>query len=683
MSGLFLAILKMSLAASFVIVDVCILRLVFSRAPKWITLLLWGVVGLRLVLPVTLGDLFAATAPETNAVGIMSDEVGSGEISTDLPLDNLQTTDIGTDENNVDLFLIDNRVNNFLDSKYQESISAQSELQPFDLLSFIWLCGIIILLMYTIVRYVNLRQKICTAVPLGDNICQSENISSSFILGIVKPKIYLPFGIGKQELDYIIRHERAHIRRGDHIIKPLALALVAVHWFNPLVWLAFVLLSRDIELDCDERVISKLDRDSRADYTTALLKCSLPKNQAAGLLSFGEVGVKRRIRAVMLYKKPTFPLVCFALTIAAILAVCLMIYPSGGMNRLPNGDMPVIAGGDRQPSDETDDSQSNVGDDDRPQLTKASANETISQILASLTINSDNTISVSIPDILPISDDGKTELYLMLSAEFSTDGAHTTERLLDYASGWTGGEELLLPLDMTIGELSGVTLGAFYMTHIDDTSDDANASGDNVAAGNLMQIFANGSLTADPPFTYDQPLGYTQPKVEIDEVDGFTRLTYTMTNGSRVSLSLSLPDDIEFTSTGDLRLGLTRDGGSVGSIALYPLATTDPDDLATVDTAANSLPMQIFAMVALSNHAGYDEYTVRKSTDSSAVATAQYIWQDLSEAAGAAASIPWQKQDCILAYDWSVFDYFVEIKLETDIFDQSALEALADSLILE
>lgn len=107
-----------------------------------------------------------------------------------------------------------------------------------------------------------------------------------------------------------------------------------------------------------------------------------------------------------------------------------------------------------------------------------------------------------------------------------------------------------------------------------------------------------------------------------------------MTDGSRVSLSLSLPDDIEFTSTGDLRLGLTRDGGSVGSIALYPLATTDPDDLATVDTAANSLPMQIFAMVALSNHAGYDEYTVRKSTDSSAVATAQYIWQDLSEAAG-------------------------------------------------
>lgn len=681
MNGLFLAILKMSLAASFVIVDVCILRLVFSRAPKWITLLLWGVVGLRLVFPVTLGDFFGQTAPETNAVGIMSDEVGSGEISTDLPLGNLHTTDIGTDENNVDLFLIDNRVNNFLDSKYQESISAQSELQLFDLLSFIWLCGIIILLMYTIVRYVNLRQKICTAVPIYDNIYQSENISSSFILGIIKPKIYLPFDIGKQELDYIISHERAHIRRGDHIIKPLALAVAAVHWFNPLVWLAFVLLSRDIELACDERVISKLDRDSRADYTTALLKCSLPKNQAAGLLSFGEVGVKRRIRAVMLYKKPTFPLVCFALTIAAILAVCLMIYPSGGTNRLPDGDMSVIAGGDRQPSDETDNSQSNVSDDSRPQLTKVNADETIAQILASLTINSDNTISVSIPEILPISDDGKTELYLMLSAEFSTDGAHTTERLLDYASGWTGGEELLLPIDMTIGELSGVMLGAFYMTQIDDTG--IQGSDADAADSNLMHIFASGSTTADAPFTYDRPLGYTQPKVEIDEVDGFTRLTYTMTDGSQISLSLSLPDDIEFTSTGDLRLGLTRDGGSVGSIALYPLATTDPYDLATVDTAANSLPMQIFAMVALSNHAGYDEYTVRKSTDSSAVATAQYIWQDLLEAAGDAASIPWQKQDCILAYDWSVFDYFVEIKLDDEIFDQSALEALADSLILE
>ena len=679
MNGLFLAILKMSLAASFVILAVCILRLVFSRAPKWITLLLWGVVGLRLVLPVTLGDLFDVSSPEMNSAGILS--VESGEIASDLPLDNLHTTDFGTDENNVDLFLIDNRVNNFLDSKYQESISAQSELQPFSLLSFIWLCGIIVLLLYTIVRYVNLRQKICTAVPLYDNICQSENISSSFILGIIKPKIYLPFDIGKQELDYIISHEKAHIRRGDHIIKPLALAITVAHWFNPLVWLAFVLLSRDIELACDEWVISKLDRDSRADYTAALLKCSLPKNRAAGLLSFGEVGVKRRIRAVMLYKKPTLPLVCFALTIAAILAVCLMSYPSGGMNRLPDGDMSVIAGGDRQPSDETDNSQSNVSDDSRPQLTKVNADETIAQILASLTINSDNTISVSIPDILPISDDGKTELYLMLSAEFSTDGAHTVERLLDYASGWTGGEELSLPIDMTIGELSGVTLGAFYMTQIDDTG--IQGSDADAADSNLMQIFASGSTTANAPFTYDQPLGYTQPKAEIDEVDGLTRLTYTMTDNSRVSLSLSLPEDIEFASTGDLRLDLMRSGENIGSITLYPLATTYPDDLATVDTAANSLPMQIFAMVALSNHAGYDEYTVRKSTDSSAVATAQYIWQDLSEAAGDAASIPWQKQDCILAYDWSAFDYFVEIKLDDEIFDQSALEALADSLILE
>lgn len=681
MNGLFLAILKMSLAASFVIVDVCILRLVFSRAPKWITLLLWGVVGLRLVFPVTLGDFYGQTVLETNAVDTMSDEVESGEIPTNLPLDNLHTTDIRTDENNVDLFLIDNRVNNFLDSKYQESISAQSEHQPFSLLSFIWLCGIIVLLMYTIVRYVNLRQKICTAVPLYDNIYQSENISSSFILGIIKPKIYLPFDIGKQELDYIISHERAHIRRGDHIIKPLALAVAAVHWFNPLVWLAFVLLSRDIELACDERVISKLDRDSRADYTTALLKCSLPKNQAAGLLSFGEVGVKRRIRAVMLYKKPTFPLVCFALTIAAILAVCLMIYPSGGMNRLPDGDMSVIAGGDRQPSDETDNSQSNVSDDSRPPLTKVNADETIAQILASLTINSDNTISVSIPEILPISDDGKTELYLMLSAEFSTDGAHTTERLLDYASGWTGGEELLLPIDMTNGELSGVTLGAFYMTQIDDT--DIHVSDADVSDRKLLQIFASGSTTADAPFTYDRPLGYTQPKVEIDEVDGLTHLTYTMTDSNRVSLSLSLPEDIEFASAGDLRLDLMRSGENIGSITLYPLATTDPDDLATVDTAANSLPMQIFAMVALSNHAGYDNYNVRSYTTSSAVATAQYIWQDLSEAAGDAASIPWQEQGCVLAYDWNICDYFVEIKLEDEIFDQSALEALADSLILE
>ena len=336
MNGLFLAILKMSLAASFVILAVCILRLVFSRAPKWITLLLWGVVGLRLVLPVTLGDLFDVSSPEMNSAGILS--VESGEIASDLPLDNLHTTDFGTDEKQCRLFLIDNRVNNFLDSKYQESISAQSELQPFSLLSFIWLCGIIVLLLYTIVRYVNLRQKICTAVPLYDNICQSENISSSFILGIIKPKIYLPFDIGKQELDYIISHEKAHIRRGDHIIKPLALAITVAHWFNPLVWLAFVLLSRDIELACDEWVISKLDRDSRADYTAALLKCSLPKTEPPDCC-------RRRGRSQAAHT-------CRHALQKADAAARLLrvdyrgntrslpyVLPIRGMNRLPDGDM--------------------------------------------------------------------------------------------------------------------------------------------------------------------------------------------------------------------------------------------------------------------------------------------------------------------------------------------------------
>ena len=663
MNGLFLAILKMSLSASFVIVAVCILRLVFSRAPKWITLLLWGVVGLRLVLPVTLADIFSPQSGYTPSA-IMQSEALSGA---------------GTEAGR-GFILIDNRLNSLLESTYQQSILSpvQENFQLVSLLSSAWLLGIVILLIYTIIRYVNLRQKICTAIPLHDNIYESENISSPFLLGILRPKIYLPLGIDKPGLDYVVTHERTHIRRGDHIIKPLALLIMVVHWFNPLVWLAFVLLSRDIELACDERVISHLDRNSRADYTTALLKCSLKHKSSAGLLSFGEVGVKRRIRAVMLYKKPTLPLVLFALTIAAILAICLLTYPSGSSNRLPTGERPTIVGDtDRQSTDDSGDS--------RPELTKANADETISQILASLTINSDNTVSVSIPEILPLSDDGKTELYLSLSAHFSTDGGHTAERLLDYASGWKGGEELALPIDMTKGELSSVMFGAFYMTRIDDAVTDIYVSDTDAADidSKLLQVYASGSLTADAPFTYDQPLGYTQSTVEIDTVGDLTRLTYTMTDGSNVSLSLSLPDDIEFIVAGDLRLDLTQSGDNIGSISLYPLATTDPQDLATVDTAANSLPMQIFATVALSNHAGYDNYNVRKSTESSAVATAQYIWQDLSDIAASAVEIPWQEQDCVLAYDWNVCDYFVEIKLAKGLLDKSALAALADSLIYE
>lgn len=175
------------------------------------------------------------------------------------------------------------------------------------MLRFLWLTGVGILLLYTAISYWRLRRKVNTAVRYKDNIFQSEHVSSPFVLGIVKPRIYLPFNMDGQALEHVIAHEQAHIHRKDHWWKPLGFLLLTIHWFNPLVWLAYVLLCRDIELACDERVIRELGNEQRADYTQALVACSVDRRMVAACpLAFGEVGVKERVKSVMNYRKPAF-----------------------------------------------------------------------------------------------------------------------------------------------------------------------------------------------------------------------------------------------------------------------------------------------------------------------------------------------------------------------------------------
>lgn len=184
------------------------------------------------------------------------------------------------------------------------------------------------MLVYSVLSYWRLSQKIDTAVLHRDNIFQSENVRSPFVFGILRPRIYLPFQIAEQNIEYVIAHEQAHILRKDHWWKPLGFFLLTIHWFNPLIWLAYILLCRDIELACDERVIKLMDNERRADYTQALMSFSVRQRKIAGCpLAFGETAVKKRIKSVMNYKKPAFWLIVLAVAVCVFAAVCFLTDP--------------------------------------------------------------------------------------------------------------------------------------------------------------------------------------------------------------------------------------------------------------------------------------------------------------------------------------------------------------------
>ena len=197
-------------------------------------------------------------------------------------------------------------------------------------LTGIWLFGIAALFLYSAVSYWRLHRKVCEAVILRGNIYQSEKVCTPFVLGIIKPKIYLPYHMDSREMDHVIAHEQTHIRRKDHWWKPLGFLLLTIHWFNPLMWLSYILLCRDIELACDEKVIRKMSNEQRADYTQALVACSVDRRLITACpLAFGEIGVKERVKSVMNYKKPAFWIVLASVIVCAVIAVCFLTNPIG------------------------------------------------------------------------------------------------------------------------------------------------------------------------------------------------------------------------------------------------------------------------------------------------------------------------------------------------------------------
>ena len=310
MSELFLKIINMSISASWLILAVLILRLVLKKAPKWVNVLLWGIVAVRLAFPFSIESALSL---------IPSAET----IPPNIGMNTTPTINSGINA-------INNAVNPIISQSNTPMAGASvNPLQiTIGIFEYIWIFGMIALVLYTAISYWRLHRKVDTAVRYKDNIFQSENVKSPFVLGIIKPRIYLPFNMNGQDLEHVVAHEQAHIHRKDHWWKPLGFLLLTIHWFNPLMWLAYVLLCRDIELACDEKVIKELGNEQRADYMQALVACSVNRRMIAACpLAFGEVGVKERVKSVMNYKKPAFWVIIIAVIICVGVAVCFLTNP--------------------------------------------------------------------------------------------------------------------------------------------------------------------------------------------------------------------------------------------------------------------------------------------------------------------------------------------------------------------
>ena len=310
MADVFIKTLNMGIAASWLILAVVVLRILLKRAPKRFRLLLWAVVGLRLVLPVSIESaLSLVPSAQTLPEGVMY---------------------AAAPELNTGIAALNDAINPAFTAAFAPEPAASAN--PLQVLlpvaSVIWLAGAAAMLLWALVSWLRLRRRVAEAVRLEGNMFESERVASPFVLGLIRPRIYLPFGLDEGAREQVLTHERAHIARGDHVIKPLGWLILAVYWYNPLVWLAYALFCRDIELACDERVIRRLPVSGRADYSQALLDLSRPHHGVGACpLAFGESAVKGRVKSVLTYKRPAFWLIMLAAVLCIGAAVCFLTDP--------------------------------------------------------------------------------------------------------------------------------------------------------------------------------------------------------------------------------------------------------------------------------------------------------------------------------------------------------------------
>ena len=310
MGDIFLKTLNMSISASWLILAVVLLRLILRKTPKWIAVLLWGIVALRLVVPFSFESTLSLI-PSAKTFDIHNIQYETPAIQSGIPA-------------------VNNSINPVLGKTFAPDPAAS--VNPLyvwtSVVSIIWLIGITTILLYVVISYMRVCRSVAERVPYERNIFLCDQVKSPFILGLVRPKIYLPSNMGTLTMESVIAHEKAHLARRDHWWKPMGFLILMIHWFNPLCWIAYVLLCRDIELACDEKVIQRMDLDGKKQYSTALLECSTQRRLVTICpLAFGEIGVKERVKNILNYKKPAFLAIAVAVIACAVVTVCFATNP--------------------------------------------------------------------------------------------------------------------------------------------------------------------------------------------------------------------------------------------------------------------------------------------------------------------------------------------------------------------
>lgn len=434
MEAIFLKLLNMSITASWLVLAVFVLRLLLKKAPRYISVILWAMVGVRLICPFSFESVLslipsAETVPQ-NIIYSNSPAIESG-----VPI-----------------------INNTINQVITENLAPTPEASanPMQIIAFVatvvWILGVLVMIFYTVFSYLRIERKVREAVQYEGNVWLCDHVDTPFILGIVRPRIYLPSNISKQDMDYVIAHEKAHLKRRDHIWKPLGFMLLAVYWFNPALWFAYILLCKDIEFACDEKVLKQMGSDIKKHYSDALINCSVPRKMISACpLAFGEVGVKGRIKSVLNYKKPAFWIVIVAVITSIAVAVCFLTNPkkdaTGDNDKVSN-----TSSGSSQNSDDKNSSNNNSNQNNTSSVISQTQKEDLSKYSSwysqgadsGLSLSSINALKERFPQFFNLKTDGGITVYIWQTSEnnyfcslINTNTAAKTDQSFAFSSGTT------------------------------------------------------------------------------------------------------------------------------------------------------------------------------------------------------------------------------------------------------
>ncbi len=316
----FLRTFNISITVSYIVVAVMLLRVLLKKAPKWVNCVLWALVGVRLIIPFSIEAAWSLI-PSAHTVPEYIGNSPSPSINSGIPI-------------------VNEIINPVISETFAPNFS--SGVYPMEkfvtVVSIFWGAGVIAMIIYGVISYLRVKRKTAPSIEFYDNVYYCDDIDTPFILGVFRPRIYLPSGISERDMKYVIDHEKAHLKRGDHIWKPLGFLLLAIYWFNPLLWVAYLLLCRDIEKACDERVIKDMDFSDKKGYSEALIGCSVHRRvMAVCPLAFGEVSVKGRIKSVLDYKKPTLWIIIVAVVACVGVGVFFLTDPIMKVDAIPIG----------------------------------------------------------------------------------------------------------------------------------------------------------------------------------------------------------------------------------------------------------------------------------------------------------------------------------------------------------